>query len=301
MIETPTVLILGAGSSAHLGYPLGAKLISELCALPKSRNQEDILFVQRDSGAIEEFVKRLSRSGHYSIDAFLEQNPEHLEMGRLLIARQLKKQEAIERLFPPHDSGWYQYLFNKIISGGPERIHENALSIITFNYDRSLECYLHEAIQFRCSLSSDAAAERLRSLQIIHPHGTLGAYPEISYGQEASKDELLEISKGIKIIHELHDSPSGFCSREFEAANECLQQAERILFLGFGFHIDNVRRFNFFTKESVRGKEIKAAVAGLGTVTKREMLTRLDPFGFQDTIFDGNICNNFFDWGTSLH
>ena len=70
MITVPTVLILGAGSSSHVGYPLGKKLVSDLCFLRKKP------ITNLPCGWTEEYAKslltRLSRSGYYSIDAFLE-------------------------------------------------------------------------------------------------------------------------------------------------------------------------------------------------------------------------------------
>ena len=60
-------------------------------------------------------------------------------------------------------------------------------------------------------------------------------------------DELLEISEKIKIIHEIEDNQSGFCNSQFKLANSLLKESERIVFLGFGFHEDNVRRFKYFS------------------------------------------------------
>ena len=302
MIKIPTVLILRAGSSNQLGYPLGRSLISELCQQPQSPNDDDLLFGRWKSSEIKELIKGLSRGVYDSIDAFLEEQPKHLELGRFLIARQLKQHEEVDRLFLPHDSGWYRYLFSKLIEDDKhaDRIGENALSIITFNYDRSLECFLHEAIQSRCHLSSDESAERLKLIQIIHPHGILGAYPQIPYGKEASADELSEIARGIKIIHELEHAGTGYCAPEFETANELLRKAERILFLGFGFHADNMRRFNFFKLDALKGKEVKGTVLGLGSADLNDLITRLEMFGIQRDMLNGNGCDGFFSHVTRL-
>ena len=296
MIKKRTVLILGAGASQHVGYPLGKTLIGNLC---KFSMEDDGKWKKAE---LEGFIKQLSRSGHYSIDAFLEQNPEHVEIGRFLIARGIKAKENVNQLFPPNDSGWYQYLFNTLVSDGLESFATNPLSIITFNYDRSLECYLHESLQARFRLSPENAIQHLRQMKIIHPHGMIGSYPEVPYGPPSSSEELMAISRGIKIIHEFSDADeSGFCSPEFKLANEYLTEAQRIIFLGFGFHMDNVRRLNFFTPDTLTNREVLATTAGIGPATLRELIERFEAFGLKPDIFGpGYSCNDFFQHQTRL-
>lgn len=135
MITQPTVLILGAGASAHVGYPLGGALVNQLCQLRGSTRLASLPGGWTSSEA-EECLRQLSRSGHYSIDAFLEAFPDWAPLGKFLIAENLKNCESIDRLFPPSDSAWYQYLFNGLLAGdGSPGFEENRLSIITFNYD----------------------------------------------------------------------------------------------------------------------------------------------------------------------
>ncbi|MGH7216991.1 MAG: hypothetical protein ACREIG_07135, partial [Nitrospiraceae bacterium] len=55
--------------------------------------------------------------------------------------------------------------------------HENKLSLITFNYDRSLEFYLHRAIKRLWDLDDNEAAEVLKAVPIIHIHGKIDALP----------------------------------------------------------------------------------------------------------------------------
>jgi hypothetical protein len=296
VIEKPTVLILGAGASVHVGYPLGKTLIENVCKW----SLDGLAETWRSQEEVRDFIRRLSRSAHYSIDAFLEQNPEYVELGRIVIARAIKTKEDIKRLFPPNDSGWYQYLFNTLASDGLEGFGANSLSIITFNYDRSLECYLHEALKARFRLSPDEATQHLRKLKIIHPHGMLGFYPEIPY--EVGYDELLEISRGIKIIHEFSEPSDGaFCSGDFKVAHECLTNSERIFFLGFGFHLDNVRRLRFFTPETVKNRQILATLAGWGSRSIDELASRLEKSGFQRSMFTTySSCEEFFEYVSRL-
>ncbi len=293
MISKPTVLILGAGSSTHCGYPLGRELVSQLCQLRGSADLDNLPDGWKRDG-VERFLMKLSRSDPSSIDAFLETNRDEAALGKFLIARQLKKREDIDRLFPPHESGWYRYLFNSLLVDGSPHFEKSSLSIVAFNYDRSLEAYLHMRLQASFQLDEAEATRILNQLPIIHVHGILGVYPASPYRSECGTQELLEISQKIQIIHEIRDSENDFCNETFRQANQRLNSAERIYFLGFGFHRDNLRRFQFFSRENTDGKTLQATVAGMGTLDVQHLQATLAEMGFPPNAFNGNQCNNFF-------
>ena len=294
MVATPTVLVLGAGASAHVGYPLGGGLVNDLCR-QRSPGAHDDLPMNWTLEDVDRFLTRLSRAGHYSIDAFLETVPDQGDLGKYLMAREMKSHENIDSLFPPSDSGWYQYLFNRLLENNSAAgFASSRLSIITFNYDRSLEAYLHEALIARFEMHSDEASSILSEIPIVHVHGSLGQYPDIPYASQCETDELLEISRQIQIIHEVPDPKEGFCNREFEHANELLRGAERIFFLGFGFHPDNIRRLRFFSREKTADRDIRATTRGMGPVEMSALVSQLEPLGFKATAFNSNPCNRFF-------
>jgi hypothetical protein len=90
MIQKSTVLILGAGASTHADYPLGSALISDLCNNRGSGAKDEY----SNNWTVEEtdaFITRLSRAGYYSIDAFLETVPKFSEMGKFLLAKEIKR------------------------------------------------------------------------------------------------------------------------------------------------------------------------------------------------------------------
>src|SRR5438128_8719028 len=97
MIQTPTVLILGAGSSAHLNYPLGRELINRIAAL----GQEHLAFPMAQGWEPKQFIEELSYSDPNAIDAFLTRHPEWSELGRYLITVVLKGHERLPAMFPP--------------------------------------------------------------------------------------------------------------------------------------------------------------------------------------------------------
>lgn len=294
MILRPTTLILGAGASVHVGYPLGSQLISSICK--KQNKDSKDLPSSISASAIEQFTTRLGRSGHYSIDAFLAESGSQMDVGKFLIARELKRVENLDLLFPPNRSGWYQYLFNKLVDGGLQGFRKNRLSILTFNYDRSLEAYLHTALMNRFSISENDALDFLSGICIIHLHGSLGAVPGVPYTPDVDANRLAEISQNIKIIHELDGSGDAFCSDEFSEAHELLKESERIFFLGFGFHHENLKRFRFFTPESSSDREIFSTTTGMQTLDRTRLVKDLESFGISETAFPNNSadCESFF-------
>jgi len=301
MISKPTVLILGAGASKHLRYPVGSSLLNEIVSLPAGIFQK--IYAEKE---IRSFQLRLSRDGCYSIDEFLEKNRQFIVIGKSYIAYCLNKYEVENNLFPPHNSGWYQYLFNRMLvpSDSVSQFSDNKITIITFNYDRSLEVYLHNVIKHHYNISEEESLNILRKINIIHPHGILGEYPEIPYtgalGGEIDSPEkvdlLKKITDSIKIIHEMPETDDAFCSHEFQISNKALQEAEKIYFLGFGFHEDNIRRFRFFSPESLKSREVLASNSGLHKIEIRELINRLNKYGFREGLFTsrGIGCESFF-------
>lgn len=186
MIKTPIVLILGAGASNHMGYPIGRRLVNEVCNKCSQDEFKALCEPEYEASLVEEFRARLSRSDPGSVDAFLETNHDLIEVGRFAIAACLKSKESEDRLFPPNDSGWYHTLFSAMYCDNPEDFALNRLAIVTFNYDRSLECYLHNLIQNRYRLTSKVALETAKTIPIIHIHGSLGTYPQVPYESNAT-------------------------------------------------------------------------------------------------------------------
>ena len=108
---------------------------------------------------------------------------------------------------------------------------------------------------------------------------------------------LNHISKDIKVVHEITDAESEFCSEEFREAHDLLCQAKKIYFLGFGFLNDSIRRFKFFSNDTVREREIYSTIVGLGPVKIDDMMRRLSRYGFSRRNFPLEVleCNDFFE------
>ena len=179
MIRVPTVLVLGAGASTHLEYPLGNVLLQLVCQV---NGKPEFAGVQERFGAdhVRAFVTHMAECGDSSIDAYLARcEPSDLAMGKYLIAAHLKQYERKRELtMEGIGGGWYRDLFNALVDGDLENLGDHGLTIVTFNYDRSLEAYLHTRLAARFRLTPELATEYLHKIPIIHVHGILGSFPE---------------------------------------------------------------------------------------------------------------------------
>jgi hypothetical protein len=248
MIEIPTVLILGAGASIPFGFPSGKELKDKICKVlcSPTRNtklHQDYAMMDIDEQIIVDFGKQLRYSGLLSVDAFLERNDRFLRIGKYAIARALLPFERTDDLFKSRTENWYEYLFNKL-NNDLDNFQKNKLSIITFNYDRSLEQYLYTAFQNAFGIEPNDAVELLKQIPIIHLYGQLGQLPiidntnGIQYGVDMNNFTLINrAANGIKIISEVNER-----DKQFFDAYRLLEKARRIYFIGFGYNRVNLDR-----------------------------------------------------------
>ena len=102
---------------------------------------------------IARFRETLLTSNQPSVDAFLESWPteEFTEIGKTVIAIKLIGSEKLSLLERKRDRKWYEYLWNELGTTKQDFSHSK-LSVITFNYDRSLEYTLFHGRQARIAL-----------------------------------------------------------------------------------------------------------------------------------------------------
>jgi hypothetical protein len=240
-------LVLGAGASVAMGYPVGAKLreliISNLSQPP---------YLQLICGAHEfdpsevaSFVREFRNSQMLSIDAFLARRDAFSEIGKRAIAAILLKHENPDLLHScSHHDNWYQYFFNKFSVRDWESLTFENISVVTFNYDRTLEHYLAHAMQFAYGKTPYEAFEKLKTLNIIHVYGVLGSCdPEVqpysNFGTEPNSLHVKHAASKLKVI------PEGRQDDEtLNAARTVLSEADKIVFLGFGFDSTNLERLD---------------------------------------------------------
>jgi hypothetical protein len=254
MIETPTVFILGAGASASYGYPCGDVFIEKLykciqglrvpnrlTALEQQYWNELHGTPQGPSAAYyEEFAKAIKDSGFASIDAFLnahEKNPQYVALGKGAIAKVLMDAEhTAMTLGVPENDDWMKYLLRKLTAGTrtPEEFIEgNKVSFITFNYDCLLERRLYSGVQASYSLSDAKARELIQThFPVRHIYGSLKTFPQKANVTDTSKiTDWYESAQAIKTVYDAeHRELASFVPKKR------IEEAERICFLGFGFH-----------------------------------------------------------------
>ncbi|MBI1816627.1 MAG: hypothetical protein HYR72_16745 [Deltaproteobacteria bacterium] len=247
MIWRRTVLVLGAGASAEFGFPSGFELLRQLTYPSPDTRSNPVLTRLADCGydpsTITQFSMALAHSGKTSVDAFLEHRPDFLEVGKAAIACALIPCESDDRLFDRSKAApsWYDYLYDKL-NAPPQKFEGNQLSVITFNYYRSLEHYLTTALVNSYRISRDEAADLVRRFTpILHVHGELAPYARLDspgrpYDPSANGATVRLAAESIRIIHETEAGDA------FRVAIERLGAAERILFLGFGYHPTNLAR-----------------------------------------------------------
>jgi hypothetical protein len=249
MIRSPTVLILGAGASAPFGFPCGRPLLLEIAhgISVLSSSLGDIGHRLEECGYDRDLVKQFGRelllSAQPSVDAFLEKRREYIEVGKAAIACALIPYEREPELYRYQEKGphWYEYLFSQM-GTTLEDFRNSQLSVITFNYDRSLEHFLFLALKCSHGLADEQCEKELKAVRIVHMYGTLGGslhFEEGSrpYNDKVAPDVVKQCTSAIRILHEgTIDDP------ELDKAHQLLIRAKVICFLGFGYHYVNIRR-----------------------------------------------------------
>ena len=186
LITKNTVLVLGAGASAPYGFPVGQDLIQYFVdALKPPQLNKDLADPLRwcgfGDGKMVSFRDTLAKSLPRSIDTFLQNRDEFLKLGKHAIASYLISWEQPlnilwRRTGNPPDSGkntWYHYLWEQM-QDSEQQFEQSPLSVVTFNYDRSLEYFLYGRVQAQFGVSEPRAVELVKTKPIVHVHGDLG-------------------------------------------------------------------------------------------------------------------------------
>lgn len=281
MIKKPTVLILGAGASIDYGFPLGRILITNLCGSLKSERDPYVKFLVScgfDFGLITAFRESLEFSGQPSIDAFLENRVEFLDVGKAAIACDLIPAESEARFGrDAKNYRWYEYLFARM-NATPEQFPKNKLGVITFNYDRSLEHFLFLSLKHSYQLTDNDSADLLRYIPVIHVYGKLGDLPYLNtngtgrpYDPTLNAQTIKQCVQSMKIMYEKADKEPD--KREII---ELLTNAEAICFLGFGYHPANIDKLHLSSITDIEKKTILGSAYGL-TSGEMEQIRKLLP------------------------
>jgi len=267
MIKNETVLVLGAGASMPYGYPSGHNLRQMLIDPSLFTPALQMRWFERED--IHSFCRTFMLSGMKSIDAFLARRGKDIlgrghrtieEVGKHGIAIALRQNKSLDTLFQSpawvdklwnidRSDNWYEYLWAQLSSGitksNLEDFAATRLTVVTFNYDLSLEHYLFTAIKNSYGITDEEAASLLLPIKFIHLYGQLSGNPFASgfnYEYKFDKDWRL-ISDDVRLIQVI-DEERELTASNFPSAIAAIEKAPRICFLGFGFDEINVRRLD---------------------------------------------------------
>lgn len=266
MIKLRTVLILGAGASKPYCFPTGRELLIKIRKAldPKGTSdlRSNLVNFGIDDNHINDFHRELMYSDPPSVDAFLEHRTEFLKVGKLAITLSLIPCEKDKTLFERElkEPSWYQYLFERLYTPSLDDFRWNKLSIITFNYDRSIEHYLFSVLKHRYGISEEECKEKMKIIPILHVHGRIGALP---WQEESARLYSPKVHRNVKKVSEQIKVVTGDLepSPEFTLAYTWMDIAEKIVFLGFGYHEANLRRLRI---DEFKRKSMSGTCQGLG-------------------------------------
>ncbi len=305
MITTPTVFVLGAGTSIPYGFPSGKGLVDHICEATRERNTylpsipddsrylisrkqvKKILIKTFGEKDTRNFGNTLFSSQQLSIDAFLEHRPEFAEIGKLAISLLILRKEMNEDLFGLNNrsKGCYQYLFSKLNTNW-EDFKQNRVGFISFNYDRSLEHFLFTSLQHTYNKLDSECADQLSQIPIIHVHGSLGNLQwqdmdGVPYGTIRKSTSLnrfkFNTKLGVAAAEQIRVYAENQSAEEFQKAFQLLSQAENIYFLGFSYHQSNMARLNLTSIPKIIN--LRTKLANITTMAPIQM-THLKGSGF---------------------
>ncbi len=292
MITKDILFVLGAGASYPYGFPLGGTLLDQICDFCSNANNPRAK-VLIDAGhklpVMQQFARSLRYSGIPSIDSFLELRPEYHELGKAAIAAALIQCEnpaSFENV--KSEEHWYRLLWGKMFVP-KEELSKNRCSFVTFNYDRSLEFYLHRAMVNSYGVSPDAGLDLLRSIPIVHVHGTLGSFfagdeDHRVYAPDLNVEQVTNCSRSIRVFHE--DAGDDAVAQRME---ELFESCRFVCFLGFGYHQANLERLGFMG--SLGNKTVFGSACGMMNAEQEDVLGRFDR---RITLGQGHHgCNHF--------
>jgi hypothetical protein len=297
MFSQPTVFVVGAGASYEFGMPLGLELMrrigteldftvglgSHLRALIDARFNGDRRYY--------EAARNLSRTiGVFSFDSIDEvlhwfsANDDIVSIGKAAVVQQILVAEPGSKIFSERsiakdaDSSliWVPHFLSMAVGMRRKEEISNCFSnvtIINFNYDRIIEHYIYSQLQTKLDISEEDARKAISNLNMIRPYGTVGNLPwqqdgvsGIPFGADLGPDhhKLFELSQNIYTYTE------GKVERKIrEDIESALIGARLIVFLGFGFHQQNM---NLIKARDRRGaKQVIATVLGIASANFSNM------------------------------
>jgi hypothetical protein len=274
MFRSKTLFIIGAGASKEAGLPVGSELAAAISKLLyfefefgqlKGGDHSFLDLLRRHFGnntILNEHlhVARQISEGIYlanSIDNYIDihRHDEKIQFcGKAAILYSILVAERKSRLyinkskrrsqidFSSLENTWYVQFAKLLFDGVPlSKLDDvfNNVAIVCFNYDRCIEHFLMHALMALYAIPEQQARKVVLELKVYHPYGLVGASPAepsphgIEFGAEihsiGSSCNLLKT-----YTEQIRDE--GLIA----GLREEVARAETVVFLGFGYHQQNM-------------------------------------------------------------
>jgi hypothetical protein len=233
------------------------------------------------------FSHKIRSLNPLNIDTFLRDQPQLQKIGAFLIAKVLLEAENYCRETPKRDhdqaritdnkkkefDNWYRFLIHVLAACENSEelkkvfLDEQKLSIITFNYDVSLEYHLYHSLK-NIEVFEHCAADFMRQFSencIFHVYGAMhkidwdakNPFADFGASVKTEDDSLNEIRLAIKCSENIRtiygrksdpSDPSDPKDLEWEEKKkkfiEAIDQAGRLVILGYGFDDANTKHLS---------------------------------------------------------
>jgi hypothetical protein len=267
MFSDPVVFVLGAGASAEYGLPTGVRLRNDIAKALRFQFN----FSRLESGSHQLLDHLRQRFGNQtnpytkagnelagtmgtfpSVDEalhYFSNREEILYLGKIAIVHEILRAEQSSKLYgsewnpiDPGENGWIFHFLSMALSVLQKEQTGNAfdaVTLINFNYDRVVEHFLYNAFQSQCGLTRTQSQEIVSKMNIIRPYGSIGPLEwqekgGTGYG-DTSQPDFGRLSASIRTYtEEAHGDGS---TQKIASA---LNRAKLTLFLGFGYHRQNM-------------------------------------------------------------
>lgn len=278
--KTKVALVVGAGGSKDFLLPLGSELKSNIGRLLDIGYKDGYRLSSGDYAVAEALGwKEQELGGPKSPNAFLPAarhirdamplalsidnfidcvrgDPRIETCGKIAICKSILDAERSSNIYVGNErdsirfrtiqSSWlgsFLQLLTENCTATELRDRLSSLTIITFNYDRCIEHFLHYWFRTYYQASTDQASELVALIDFYHPYGKVGSLPfqksalPTPFGEDPEPRHLLALSSQIKTFTEQSES----LASELSEARSALGQAKHVLFIGFAFHEQNMR------------------------------------------------------------
>lgn len=249
------VIVLGAGASRPFGFPLGRSLMQRAATFdPFSTGHprfsfdladldDDLRFTVQD---FRRFQEALAGSRCATIDTFLLEQPQYRHIGRMIVALLITASENAGQVNAlDNDGDWVRRMLAEgLVTCADQKplraASGSSVHFVTFNYDRSLEYALTEAVAGR-GLGLATENEILKT--VYHVYGDVGGVGRRTgngraFGSLPTSEQLQGAARSLRFIGAAGET------RLDERSENCLACAEHVVFLGFGYHLENIALLN---------------------------------------------------------